>query len=317
MMLKLSSPSMQPFPKCQLGADVTVAMSTYGNVAVTRNALEALFLAAEGDFELLLIDNHSPDGAVRELLREASREHPNTTLFFFRENREYSGALNAILSHASGRWVLFLSNDIFVTPDYLREILAVARADERHGIVRGCSNFVDNGKATHNLNLTRPLGNFQELFAIGKAVAEQAPGQYLIDDFLTGDAFLISRAVLEKIGTIDTRYFGYFADHDLGVRAQIAGFELVLARGAFAFHQNGANFDYLPAAERERKVAERWARVNRGWETFKASHRLPAELPYTSILAVPWRAMAAVPFDAGKHFIPPGDYSAERAPKAG
>ncbi len=310
-MIKLPSTSVEAHGKASLGADVTVAMSAYGNHAATVSALQSLFLSAEGDFELMLIDNDSPDAEVKALLRQAKAEHTDTTLFVFPENREYTGAVNAILSHAKGRWVLFLSNDIFVTPYYLREIMAAACADERNGIVRGCSNFVDNGKPTHNVRLARPPASYEELFAIGRQVAEQMPGELLVDEFLTGDAFLVSRAVLDRIGTFDPVFYGYFADHDLGIRAQIAGFRLILAQRAFAYHQQAANFNYLPQPLQEKKLAERWGLVERNWHHFKAKYGMPAELPYTSIQHVPWKALASQPFDPSRHFVKPGDYLAD------
>jgi GT2 family glycosyltransferase len=39
--------------------------------------------------------------------------------------------------------------------------------------------------------------------------------------------------------------YGYFADSDFGLRAQVAGFELALIRGTFAYHNQSHNFDYL------------------------------------------------------------------------
>lgn len=313
-MIKLPSASVDAHGKAVLGEDVTVAMSAYGNHAATVSALQSLFLSAEGNFELLLIDNDSPDAEVKALLREAKAEHANTSLFVFPENREYTGALNAILSHAKGRWVLFLSNDIFVTPYYLREIMAAARADERNGIVRGCSNFVDNGKPTHNIQLARAPASYEELFEIGRQVALQMPAELLVDEFLTGDAFLVSRAVIDRIGTFDPVFYGYFADHDLGIRAQIAGFRQILVRRAFAYHQQAANFNYLPKPLQEKKLAERWGLVERNWNHFKQKYGLPPEQPYTSIQHIPWKDLASQPFDPARHFVRPGDYLSDRIP---
>lgn len=298
----------------ELGEDVTVGISTYGHCPTTLTALQSLFLAARGNFELLLIDNHSPDEAVRDLIRQARLEHPNTTSFFYSENREYSGAVNGILSHARGQWVIFLSNDIFVTPDYLREIMAAVRANPRHGIVRGCSNFVDNKKPSHNVQLSRAPTTFEDLFAVGKTVAAQYPREPIIDEFFVGDAFVVSRAVLDRIGTYDPAFFGYFADPDFGLRTQISGFEHVLVPSAFAYHQREANFNCLPQVARDEKLAERWRLVDLNWNRFRAKYGLPADEPYSSISQVPWQALRSVPFDPAKHYSAPGDYSADRLP---
>jgi hypothetical protein len=58
-----------------LGRDVTISTAAYGNAATTRICLEALFQSATGEFELILVDDCSPDcGARQALYLEAAVE---------------------------------------------------------------------------------------------------------------------------------------------------------------------------------------------------------------------------------------------------
>jgi hypothetical protein len=87
-----------------LGPEVTIATAAYGNAAVTRICLDAILRSAGGEFELPLIDDCSPDsGDIRSLYLDAARRRANTRVFSFSEKLEYSGSLNAFLSHAAGR----------------------------------------------------------------------------------------------------------------------------------------------------------------------------------------------------------------------
>jgi GT2 family glycosyltransferase len=294
--------------KMRLGGDVTVGMSAYGNYQTTSEALNALFNSAEGEFELLLVDDCSPDDTL-SLFLGAKHRHPHTKVISFDRNLEYSGSLNAIFSHAGGKWVLFLSNDILVTPAYLRELFQVAQSDPGFGIVRGCSNFVDNARDTHNIKLPAAIMSLEQLVVFAEEHAAKFHGQYLSDDYLTGDAFLVSRAVLDKIGTLDPLFFGYFADHDFGIRAKIAGFKIVLARAAFAFHKRDANFNYLPEELRKQKVTQRWMKIFENWARFKLKYGLPVELPYTSFIELDWEALCRRPYSPETCHVPPGDYS--------
>ena len=293
----------------ELSEDVTIGISAYGNWRTTAFALQALLASATGPFDLILVDDCSPEDEVRALFKAVQRRHDNTRLFFFPKNLEYSGSLNAILSHARGRYILFLSNDIFVTPYYLREILGLASANSSYGIIRGCSNFVDNCKATHNIDVSRQVTSIADVFAIGRDIHAQHQGQSLDDEFLTGDAFLVSRAVLDKIGTFDPLFYGYFADHDFGIRARIAGFNPVLARGAFAYHQRAANFEYLAEAERNKKVSARWAKVYENWARFKLKYGIPVSELYQSMQEISWGRLSRGVFDETKHYCAAGDYS--------
>lgn len=138
-----------------LGSEVSIGISAYGNVAVTQHCLNCLLDSTDGDYELILVDDCSPDnGETTRLFRSVVPRHRNTKLFSFSRNLEYSGSLNCILSHATGELVVFVSNDIYVTPNYLSEIIYVAKSDDSIGIVRGVSNFVDNGKGTHNIDIS-------------------------------------------------------------------------------------------------------------------------------------------------------------------
>jgi GT2 family glycosyltransferase len=292
-----------------LGEDVSIATAAHGNAETTRNCLDSLFKSATGPYELILVDDCSPDGgAIRSLFSAAKRHHPNTRLFCFTENLEYSGSLRAILSHARGRWVFFISNDIFVTPFYVRMLLDVAKANSRLGIVRGSSNFVDNGFPSHNLPVPS-VSTLQSLFQAGGEIAAAHGDAWQPDPFLVGDAFLVTRAVLDRIGTFDPLFFGYFADGDYGLRAQIAGFELALVPGAFAYHRRDANLNYLPEELRKAKLNRRWMRVYENWARFKLKYDLPVPMEYPAVDKVPWTQLACAPFDKTRHFSEPGDYS--------
>lgn len=296
------------FPKVRLNSDITIGMSAHGNYGTTLSALNSLFLSVEGDFELILVDDCSPDQTLN-LFCKAADYHTNTKVFSFDSNQEYSGSLNAILSHASGRHIIFISNDILVTPTYISTLIQVARYSDDFGIVRGTSNFVDNGIPDYNIVPDTELNSVEELFAFSRKIHAQCGDELAFDRFLTGDAFLVSRKVLDAIGSLDPLFYGYFADHDFGVRACRAGFKLVLARGAFAMHKHMANFDFLPEDERAAKKARRWARVHENWARFKMKYKLPVERAYDGVRLVEWEKLAMSPVLADEIYSPLKDYS--------
>jgi GT2 family glycosyltransferase len=234
--------------------------------------------------------------------------HHNTRIFSFPENQEYSGSVNAILSHARGDFICFVSNDIFVTRNYFELLLAVAREEEGVGIVRGSSNFVDNGLPSHNLAPIHEIHSLEDVFREGEDVATLFGTISVPDPYLTGDAFLATRALLQSIGSFDPLFYGYFADHDFGLRSKIAGFRNLLVPGAFAYHSQGANFSYLSEQERARKLNRRWARVYENWARFKLKYGLPVSLLYTNINDVPWQQLEQESLGKEQYFSPPGDY---------
>jgi GT2 family glycosyltransferase len=53
----------------------------------------------------------------------------------------------------------------------------------------------------------------------------------MTDEYLTCDEFMVSRAVLDKIGMLDPMSLGYFVDNDYGLLARLAGCKLFLKTG--------------------------------------------------------------------------------------
>ena len=294
------------FPPTHVNASLTIGMAAYGNFQTTLFALRAVLASVRGDFELILVDDASPD-ETGKLFELVATVHHNTKVFRFTQNAEYSGSLNTILSHARGTHILFVSNDIFITPAYVSQLLEVANVRPDAGIIRGCSNFVDNGLITHNIRDCGELDNFEALFSFAASRSENYHLHCLDDNFLTGDAFLVTRNLLEKIGYLDPDFFGYFADHDLGIRARGHGFRPQLALGAFAWHQHGANIEYLKPAEKEQKIRSRWARVNENWARFKQKYGLPPSLPYQGMRRIPWDGLASVAENGDLPVPPPTD----------
>src|SRR5215207_6420811 len=97
---------------------VSFVISTYNRCAVLLQTLDRVKACglARDEFEILLVDNASPDGtaaAVAEL-------HPDVRLFALRENLGPC-AKNLALTEARGKYVIFLDDDSFPLP------LSVAR----------------------------------------------------------------------------------------------------------------------------------------------------------------------------------------------
>jgi len=296
-----------------LDQSITIGVSAYGNHETTKHCLRVILDGLKGNYELILVDDCSPDdGLITKLFIEAAKEHKNTKIYRFDENKEYSGSLNCILSESTGDKVFFVSNDIFISPSYVKALLEVADSSPNIGIVRGVSNFVDNcGKKTHNINIVDKIKHLGDVATFGEELFELEKNSYLEENFLTGDAFMTKREVITKIGTFDPLFYGYFADHDYGIRAMRAGFKLAVAKGAFAFHHRNSNFDYLEKNAREKKLNARWAKIYENWARFKLKYDLPIDRMYEldMLARMDWDSLNTRAKDCVKLFIPPVDYS--------
>jgi GT2 family glycosyltransferase len=294
--------------KFSINEKITIGVAAYGNVETSKICLNKIFESIKDNFELILVDDCSPDkNKTKDFFLSVKNRHANTKVFSFDKNKEYTESVNCILCHATGKKILFVSNDVNITPYYLRTIMDISKKIPNFGTIRGVSNFVDNGSKLHNIDIKNEIKNIDQINEFSKKIYEDKRLSFFEEKFLTGDVFLVNRKSLEDIGYFDNFFFGYFSDHDFGIRLRKAGYKLLVAKGAFAYHQRDSNFKYLDEIGRKNKLNTRWARVFENWARFKIKYSLPVDLMYASINYVPWDKLSEKSKE--KKFIKKIDYS--------
>src|SRR5262249_41100383 len=152
------------------------------------------------------------------------------------KHQHYTGVFSIGLHLARGDNVLFVSNDMLMTPSFLTALISVSALRADIGIVRGTSNYVDS-HPEHGVAAPTDLRAYKDVENFSRIVLERNGLASTEDRELSADAVLIKRSVIERIGVMDLRFFGYFGDIDYGMRAHAAGFKLVCAKGAWLFHK--------------------------------------------------------------------------------
>jgi len=289
---------------------LTIGVASFGNIKTTEICINNILNSIEGNFELILVEDFSHErDKIINFYQSIKKNIPNTKVFNFDRNLSYTNSVNCILSHATGKKVLFVSNDVFINRYYIEEVLKISNLSKKIGIVRGVSNFVDNGLQTHNAVIDGSPKTItdEDIISTAKKIFETNSGKYLEDKYLTGDIFLVNREILDNVGFYDTNTFtGYFSDHDFSSRAISSGYLCVLAKGAFAFHHQDINFNYLQDPEKvQNKKVQRFQQVFENWARFKIKYSLPHDLNYNGINDIPWEKT----FDKKTKYIDKVDYS--------
>lgn len=190
---------------------------------------------------VIAVDNGSVDGSVA-----AIRERfPEVTLIEAGGNRGYAGGNNLGIVRAmeeGADWVVLVNNDATVAPDLIDGFEQATRARPDAGILAGKVYFQDrpstiwfagqrvslllgySGKAR---GYEQPDGpEFQQVVDVGRAV---------------GALMAISRPVLETVGAFPEDLFAYVEDVELALRARSAGYAVVFAPDAHAWHAVSAS----------------------------------------------------------------------------
>ena len=255
---------------------LSVITAARDNRQMTLNCLVSMehtfrVLGMETLVEYILIDDESkPESGVVDLYREFRANGHRVTILRFRRREHYTMGFSCGLSLAQGNNVLFVSNDMVLPPAYIKTLLAVSTLDDKWGIVRGTSQYTDCFPEYTVIPPTELSGYF-DVCGFSEYIAKHRGLRFSKDTFLTGDAVLVKRSVIERIGVMDVRFFGFFGDIDFGLRAQRAGFDLVCAQGAWLWHEGaGWTKDKAMGDEAKRKQIqeERMREVEAAYEVF-------------------------------------------------
>jgi O-antigen biosynthesis protein len=184
--------------------------------------------------EILLIDNGSVDNSETE----AEAAHPGVKLIRNPVNC-FAAALNLGISHASGKYIAFVNNDVFVDPAWLTALVSRLDADGRAGCAGGKILF-ENGRINSVGHRALPDYYWED-----EGYDREDRGQYDVPrevDGLCWAAVLFRRECLEEMGPLDEDYIFYCEDVDTSLRCRRLGWKILYAPDALvrhAFHGSG------------------------------------------------------------------------------
>lgn len=108
--------------------DVSVIVANYNGAAHLRAALRSVLDQTLTSLEVLVVDDASSDGSVREI-RAIAAEDRRVRLFTQLKNAGPGAARNLALAQARGRWLAVFDSDDLMAPDRLERLVERALRD--------------------------------------------------------------------------------------------------------------------------------------------------------------------------------------------
>lgn len=242
----------------------SILMVTYGNLALTRLCLASIQRAAgPTPFEVIVVDNASPDGSAAVLQREAERGLLPMEVIANAENRGFAAANNQAAARARGELLVFLNNDTVVTPGWLEGLCAHLAREPRIGLVGPVTNSCGN-----EAEVPVDYDTIEGMFRFAEAYTRAHAGEVVDLPMLALFCAAMPRALYQALGGLDERYrVGLFEDDDLAMAVRTRGRRTTLARDVFVHHYGSAAFSSLPPARYLRLWWENRRRFERKWGT--------------------------------------------------
>ncbi|MGZ4786719.1 MAG: glycosyltransferase [Acidimicrobiales bacterium] len=227
---------------------VSIILPVYAGLDDVRRCLDSVARHAATTatpFELLIVDDASPDAAVSELVdRTAADAHPfAVTVVRNPQNRGFVASVNIGFAAAQGD-VVVLNADTVVTEGWLDRLVDAASAED----VATVTPLTNSGSIC-----TLPRSIIDAFGLDGDAPRIDECGQFLArfgaglrPDIITGVGFCmyVTRPALDLCGHFDEEAFGrgYGEEVDFCLRATRLGLRHLVEDSTLVYHRGGVSF---------------------------------------------------------------------------
>jgi GT2 family glycosyltransferase len=210
---------------------VSAVVVNFNGGARLLSCLEALLSQSHALSEILVVDNGSTDGT----LRQVRGRFPCVRVIQLDENVGLPAARNIGLREASHPLVLILDHDLYPETDCLE--LLVSALEEREALV-ACPRIMlpgglvqADGAEPHFVGTLRLRNGYRPLEQAGSPPGDVAG--------CLGGCMLVDRDTVLSIGGFEESYFFYFEDLEFSLRARSRGLRIACEPAAVAHHDPG------------------------------------------------------------------------------
>ena len=240
-----------------MSASIDIVIVNWNTGDVLRECLESIAAGAAGVAlsRVVVVDNASTDNSLALALTA-----PLAVAVIRNDvNRGFGAACNQGAAGSTADYLLFLNPDTRLEPDTLRKTIAFLDGAEQRDVgICGIRLEGDDGHAsTSAARFPSPIVLFGEATGLARLLPAVFPRHLLTAqecaitcdvDQVIGAYFVIRRPLFETLHGFDERFFVYFEEVDLSLRARLAGYRSVFFAGAKAYHKGGLSSDQVKAA---------------------------------------------------------------------
>ncbi len=221
---------------------VSINLVVFNGERYVRHCLDSIKKQSYGNVEINILDNNSSD-KTREIIK---KEYPDLKLTESRKNLGMWPGQDELLKRSNGEYVVVISVDIILDPNFVEEAVRIFEKNERIGAVEGkiYSYTWSDGKVSTSKTIdTCGFEIFRSRRVINIGHGEEDRGQYEKEK----EIFAVEGAVpiFKKVALEDSRiegrivdpeYFWYGDDLDLAWRMRMFGWKQIYSPAVIAYH---------------------------------------------------------------------------------
>lgn len=206
----------------------------YKSANYLNRLFDCLHAQTNRDFEIILIDNASPEFKITETQTERANIFVQNT-----QNTGFACANNQGAKLAKGEWLILLNPDAFPEKNWLEEIsIAIDNYPD-------CENFGCLQKLDGENGILDGAGDCFSIFGIAWRGGHRKP---IPENLKDGEAFAACGAAsvwkksrYQELGGFEESFGSYYEDVDLGFRHRLMGGKCIQLANAIVSHMGSAS----------------------------------------------------------------------------
>lgn len=228
----------------------SIIIVNYKSKDFLLNCLESLekYLTPllKNNWEIIIVNNDN-----LYLLIEKKFNFP-IKILEINQNLGFGGAVNLGAKKANGDFLFFLNPDTFLKNDSFKNFLDYLKKEDlkKNPEIFGLQILEENGEIQE-----WSCGDKTSLFSIltrnffsSKKWESEEISKV---DWVSGGAMIVGKKVFEKLGGFDDKFFMYFEDQDLCLRAKKMGVEIVYFPFSQVYHLGGKSWEKKEEQKKE------------------------------------------------------------------
>ena len=237
----------------------SIIIPCYQQAKYLSECIHSLSSQTFSDFEILLIDDGSPDN-TRDVAQKLALNESRLK-YLYKENGGLSSARNFGITNAKGEYLVFLDSDDSLNPDYLKASYAKL-SDKADMTISGYSFFNDSRSIYHTVLLNENL-SFKDI---------------ILGNICPAHSIAIKKSLLNKVGVFDETLKSA-EDWDLWIRLYKAGANINIINQVLAnyrMHEHSMSRNAFRMYQALKIVAERaFLKDNRLSDEFENNRDYP------------------------------------------
>lgn len=229
---------------------LSIIVLSYKNPGLLRLCLSSLAKALPKDFdcEVVVVDNASVYENRSVVKNEFNEKFRKIKLVAIQENAGYTKGVNEGIKNAEGDYIFYINHDVVIVEGAIEKLLDYLKGHPEVGLI-GPELLNFNG--THQNSCFRfytpitilyrriPYLPFASKILSSFIMSDSDMTKVTEVDWLSGAAFMSSRAAVDKVGLLDEKLFHYFSDVDWSRRFWENGYKVIYYPVSKIYHYHG------------------------------------------------------------------------------